>query len=200
MLPIDLLPDSLVASDVRMRASTIIDRGRLAMSRAPGWLGDLHDELAQIRSTGIGIVLALVEDTDIPLFGIAKSADDYVAAVAEAGLVLLRHPIPDHGVPTSLPDFVATITRLNDRLRAGESVLMHCAAGIGPTGLAAACSLVALGAVLDEAVTIVRATNPFSNRDRRSAPVRRGVRACRAVPSPTLTRESAQRWGGPLAP
>lgn len=161
MLPIDLLPDSLVASDLLARASTIIGRGRLAMSRAPGWLGGLHDELLQIRSEGIGTVLALVEDQDFPFFGIAMSADDYVAAVAEAGLVLLRHPIPDHGVPTSLPAFVATITGLNDRLRAGESILVHCAAGIGRTGLAAACSLVALGAGVEEAVAIVRATNAF---------------------------------------
>jgi protein-tyrosine phosphatase len=161
MLPIDLLPDSLVASDLRVRASAIIERGRLGMSRAPGWLGDLHEELAEIRLGGIGNVLALVEDKDIPLFGIASSADDYVAAVAKAGLVLYRHPIPDHGVPMSLPDFVATIAELNARLRAGESTLVHCAAGIGRTGLAAACSLVALGAGLDEAVAIVRATNPF---------------------------------------
>ncbi len=161
MLPIDLLPDSLVASDLRARAASFIGQGRLAMSRAPGWLGDLHEELAQIRSDGIGSVLALVEDKDIPFFGIAESVDDYVAAVAEAGLVLLRHPIPDHGVPTSVPNFVATIAGLNDRLRAGESILVHCAAGIGRTGLAAACSLVALGAGFDEAVAMVRATHAF---------------------------------------
>jgi protein-tyrosine phosphatase len=161
MLPIDVLPDCLVASDLRERAASLIDRGRLAMSRAPGWLGDLHEELAQIRSSGIGSVLSLVEDADIPLFRIAESADHYVAAVAEAGLVLHRHPVPDHQAPTSLPDFVTTIVRLNDRLRAGESILAHCVAGIGRTGLTAACSLVALGAGVDEAVAIVRATNQF---------------------------------------
>jgi protein-tyrosine phosphatase len=161
MLPIDFLPDSLVADGVRARASALIGRGRLAMARAPGWLGDLHGELAQICAVGIGSVLALVEDKDISFFGIAESADGYVAAVAGAGLVLLRYPIPDHGVPASLADFVVAITSLNDRLRAGESVLVHCAAGIGRTGLVAACSLVALGARVDEAVAIVRATNPF---------------------------------------
>jgi protein-tyrosine phosphatase len=161
MLPIDVLPDALFASDLRARAASLIDRGRLAMSRAPGWLGDLHEELAQIRSVGIGSVLALVEDKDIPFFRIAESADHYIAAVGEAGLVLHRHPVPDHQVPTSLPDFVTTIVRLNNRLRAGESILVHCLAGIGRTGLTTACSLVALGAEVDEAVAIVRATNEF---------------------------------------
>jgi hypothetical protein len=161
MLPIDVLPDCLVASDLRERAASLIGRGRLAMSRAPGWTGDLHQELAQIRSEGIRSVLALIEDDDIRFWGMAKCADDYVAVVAEEGLALHRHPIPDHGVPASLPDFVATIAGLNDRLRGGESILVHCVAGIGRTGLATACSLVALGAELDEAVAIVRATNAF---------------------------------------
>jgi protein-tyrosine phosphatase len=44
-----------------------------------------------------------------------------------------------------------------DDLRAGESVLLHCAAGIGRTGTAAACVLKSLGLTRDEALERVRA-------------------------------------------
>ena len=41
-------------------------------------------------------------------------------------------------------------------LRAGESVLLHCAAGLGRTGTAAACVLKALGLETREALQRVR--------------------------------------------
>ena len=49
-----------------------------------------------------------------------------------------------------------------DTVRAGGVVLVHCAAGIGRTGTAAACVLKALGLEADEALARVRSagSNP----------------------------------------
>jgi len=71
----------------------------------------------------------------------------------------LWHPIPD----LHAPSFDATVTLVDDlvgRLRAGASLLVHCAAGIGRTGTIATCVLVALGVSADEATRTVAEARP----------------------------------------
>ena len=52
--------------------------------------------------------------------------------------------------------FHAAIGQVVDALRGGESVLLHCAAGIGRTGTAAACVLKHLGLPTAQALQRVR--------------------------------------------
>jgi protein-tyrosine phosphatase len=60
------------------------------------------------------------------------------------------------GLPQDVPAFRAGIAQAAAALAAGESVMIHCAAGIGRTGSAAACVLKQLGLSADEAVERVR--------------------------------------------
>lgn len=63
-------------------------------------------------------------------------------------------PIPDLGaepVERTLPFVDDLVTRL----RAGERLLVHCAAGIGRAGTTAVCILIRLGVQLDEALKTV---------------------------------------------
>jgi protein-tyrosine phosphatase len=71
-------------------------------------------------------------------------------------------PVPNYGVPPDAKGFREAIERVAQRLRRGESVLMHCAAGMGRTGSAAACVLKALGLPSNEALDRIRAagSNP----------------------------------------
>jgi protein-tyrosine phosphatase len=48
------------------------------------------------------------------------------------------------------------------RLRAGEGVLMHCAAGQGRAGTMAVAVLMLLGLPMDEAVLVVRSHRTFA--------------------------------------
>lgn len=64
-------------------------------------------------------------------------------------------PIQDLGavrVGATLP----FVDGLAARLRAGERLLVHCAAGIGRAGTTAVCILIRLGVPLDEALSTVR--------------------------------------------
>ncbi|MDP9148889.1 MAG: tyrosine-protein phosphatase [Myxococcota bacterium] len=163
-LPITFLPDDLPfagpTAPLRARADALLGRGRIAMSQAPGMDGDLGEELAEASRRGVTHVLSLVEDLDLSFFHVAPEVPPYMAAFETAGLTLTRHPIPDRCVPGSMTAFISTIDALLVHVRAGQSILVHCIGGIGRTGLTVACALVALGARAEEAVAMVRATNP----------------------------------------
>ena len=59
------------------------------------------------------------------------------------------------GNPT-IPVTLATEKATNVFLRAGDAVMLHCAAGMGRTGAAAACVLKQLGLPEDEALQRIR--------------------------------------------
>ena len=54
------------------------------------------------------------------------------------------------------------VDELVDRLRRGERLLVHCAAGLGRAGTTAVCILLRLGVPLDEAAGIVAAARPMA--------------------------------------
>jgi len=64
-------------------------------------------------------------------------------------------PVRDLGA-SSVNETLPFIDGLVTRLRAGEALLVHCAAGLGRAGTTAVCVLVRLGLPLDEALSTVR--------------------------------------------
>jgi protein-tyrosine phosphatase len=108
---------------------------------------------AQARQAKLAQVVCLTPRSEI-----AQLSPHYEAAVA-AGTTPFRWlhlPIGNFGVPADAAGFRREVRQLADALRAGDAVLLHCAAGIGRTGTAAACVLKALGLPGDEALTRVR--------------------------------------------
>jgi protein-tyrosine phosphatase len=68
----------------------------------------------------------------------------------------LHLPVPNFGVPPDPGSFRGGVEEIAQALRNGDAVMMHCAAGLGRTGSAAACVLKALGLPTQEAVERVR--------------------------------------------
>ena len=70
----------------------------------------------------------------------------------------------DFGVSDDALSFQRQVRALAQRLQEGESLLLHCAWGIGRTGTVAACLLKALGLDTASALAQVRAagSNPES--------------------------------------
>ena len=68
------------------------------------------------------------------------------------------HDLGAESVDVTLP----FVDGLADRLRSGERLLVHCAAGLGRAGTTAVCILVRLGVPVDEAAGIVAAARPMA--------------------------------------
>ena len=138
--------------------------GRLGLTFLPGKHGvstrypgrvyrrHLDEDLAFLRAAGVGRLVLLVEDGELQRWG----DPDIVVRGVGAGVLVLRHPMPDGHPPASRAEMEAILTEIHDGRRAGN-VAVACMGGVGRSGTVAACALVQTGVPPDEAIAAVRA-------------------------------------------
>ncbi|MBK0394237.1 protein-tyrosine phosphatase family protein [Ramlibacter algicola] len=127
--------------------------GRLWLASMPGRFEPWSTFLAEASRLRIDEVVCLT-----PRDEIATLSPRYHAAVATGELPFRwrQVPVPNFGVPPDREAFRQEVRQVASSLAAGESVLLHCAAGMGRTGSAAVCVLKALGLGTDDALQRVR--------------------------------------------
>jgi protein-tyrosine phosphatase len=128
--------------------------GRLGITLLPGRRDhgrQLDRDLGAIGAEGITDVLALLTSDELAAFGVPDLFDRYAAA----GLAVRHLPIVDQRT-SSLAEMRQTVAWMRPVLAAGGRLLLHCVGGLGRSGLAAACLLVAAGRTADEALAEVR--------------------------------------------
>lgn len=142
--------------------------GKLLLSHCPGrssvdstgkqWSRCLEDDIRVIKEMGISAVISLLGNAELLHHG----AQDLSQALRDYDIDWYQFPIKDFSIPEplvlekvreSLPEILA-------RLSNDESVLIHCAAGFGRTGMFSASLLVAMGVDPGSAITAVRAARP----------------------------------------
>ena len=142
--------------------------GTLGLVHCPGrnqvdalgrhWRRNLDDDVAAIATWHPSAVLTLLEAQEFFRLGVPKLA----RALQAAGLEWHHLPIPDLGTPG--PDFFHAWARTRKcvlgSLRGGERVVVHCAGGLGRTGMLAARLLAELGVSPADAIRRVRAARP----------------------------------------
>ena len=106
----------------------------------------------QCKSLGITTIVSLLGHEEAVHLGLANEA-----AVCKANcLTFMHHPIEDFGLP-EIAEFRDLVTGLARQLEAGNTIALHCRAGIGRTGTTASCILQVLGKSAAAAIEIVSA-------------------------------------------
>jgi protein-tyrosine phosphatase len=127
--------------------------GALWLSSMPGRFDAWSEFQREATASGLKMVVCLT-----PRDEVRELSPVYHAAIARGGTPYewVHLPVPNFGVPQHRDEFRRGIARIAKALRAGEPVMMHCAAGLGRTGSAAACVLKALGLSTSEALQRVQ--------------------------------------------
>ena len=132
--------------------------GSLWLAAMPGRFGTWAEFTAQSRLARLALVLCLT-----PREEIALAAPEYHRAIVEGTLPFrwLNAPMRNYGLPEDMAAFHDAIGQVVAALRGDQSVLLHCAAGIGRTGTAAVCVLKQLG--LSDELALERVRQAGSN-------------------------------------
>lgn len=124
------------------------------------WLGSMPGRFEawtafqnHARAQGLSLVVCLTPRSEM-----AELSPAYHQAVGQGDLPFrwLNLPMRNFGLPEDVPHFRREVQEIARALRRGDSVMLHCAAGIGRTGSTAACVLKALGLATPEALQRVR--------------------------------------------
>ena len=129
-----------------------LTRGNLYLSSMPGRFESLEICFQEVAEAKIGHILCLVSDHEI-----AEKSPDYLAAIRrdEIPARLWRYDVPDYGLPENHDDLDQLLDLIRDRLDGGESVVIHCAAGHGRTGMVSIRLLTRMGMPLEQAIETI---------------------------------------------
>jgi protein-tyrosine phosphatase len=116
--------------------------GRLLLHSMPGRYEALERVWLQVRDDGVNVIVCLAERDEVH-----EKSYEYGQALETATVpcVVLPFEVPDRGAPADRDGFWALASAVAQRLRSGETVLVHCAGGVGRTAMLAICVLLALG-------------------------------------------------------
>ena len=101
----------------------------------------LDTELLRLKNSGIQTLVSLLEHWEAGILGLANEGP----AAVHIGLNFLSYSFPHAHLPVDTDSFLHFVAGLVDRLRAGESVGVHCHGSIGRSAIVSACTLIHLG-------------------------------------------------------
>ena len=185
--------------------------GRLGLTFAPGkhqtsassgavWRRDLDEDLARLKTFhGVDRLICLLGDRELKRLAIGA----YHERAAAHGLGVTQHPIQDGGTPDDRDALEALITSIVAFLKAGKTVVIHCAGGLGRAGTVGGCVLRALGLEAEATLQTLRwargTSCPENDTQRRFiAEFRRPPKRARADAKTTEDRIEGAVLGGAI--
>jgi protein-tyrosine phosphatase len=132
--------------------------GDIALARMPGSCSLLEDDVAAILTLGPSRVLTLTPLDEMQ----ARGAGPLPDLLESHAIAWLHFPVVDYGTP--LPEQEQAWRELSDALHkaldARETILIHCLAGLGRTGMITLRLLVERGKAPADALARIRTVRP----------------------------------------
>lgn len=108
----------------------------------------LGDDLQGLRSSGVDLLVSLLEPDEASHLGLAGEQEQ----CGMHGLEYHSFPVRDFGVPPPAPHSLACIEYLAKRLDRSDTIVIHCHGGIGRSSIVAAAVLVLRGVEWEKAL------------------------------------------------
>jgi protein-tyrosine phosphatase len=137
-----------------------VGQGQLALCRMPGAVTPLAADVRALADLGATCVLTLTPQAELQKAGSA----DLAAVLAAQGMDWLHLPIDDFGTPSPAQqaDWDALSRMVQARIDKGETIAIHCRAGLGRTGMIALRLMAQHGELPETALARLRASRPGS--------------------------------------
>jgi protein-tyrosine phosphatase len=135
--------------------------GRMAIAARPRADDWLEAEIAEWKASGLNVVVSLLEAEEVSELGLRREAE----LCRAAGIDFVSFPIPDRGVPNSRRHALQIANSIAQSVSGGQSIAIHCRAGIGRSSMVAACALVRLGVEAADAFILIREARGLSVPD-----------------------------------
>jgi protein-tyrosine phosphatase len=136
-------------------------QGRLAIMPRPRSGDWLEDELTAWAQAGIQVVVSLLTSAEARELGL----QDEETLCARIGLHFVSHPIPDRQTPPLSGPSVDLIHDIDNWLKQGQAVAIHCRMGIGRSAMLAACVMGINGIAVKNAFEIIARVRGLSVPD-----------------------------------
>ncbi|HHC73476.1 MAG TPA: hypothetical protein ENK78_00180 [Thiothrix sp.] len=141
---IDWLPPTLLSA-----------QGRLGLTHMPGSQAARDSDLAALYSLGVDALICLQQPREFQQINPPETLAEREAAVKAHQIQFVHEAITDFSPPT-VEQAQRIVAQLKGLLDEGQTVVVHCFAGLGRAGTIAACVLVAYGHRASDAVKFVR--------------------------------------------
>ena len=105
---------------------------------------NLSQTLSALHDKGVTTIVSMLPQSEAEDLGVSNAP----AICASLGIAFRTFPIPDFGLPETT-SFQGLVTDLLTQLQRGESIAVHCRAGIGRTGMTVAAVLITAGRSAD---------------------------------------------------
>ncbi len=122
--------------------------GRLAIVLRPRGEDTLNDDMRAFQTAGIDTVVSLLQPDEADHLGLKHEE----RAANDEGMEFVGYPVMDLGVPGARNEFIAVLRSLEERLKLGKNVGVHCRMSIGRAGITSTALLVLGGLRAEEAM------------------------------------------------
>jgi len=139
--------------------------GKLLLHSMPARYESWDEFETHIVSNKVNVIVCLA-----PIAEIERKSPLYANAIKNEQLPCgkIDYPIQDFSVPADKYEFSEFVRSVANRIQEGETVLIHCAGGIGRTGTVAICVLQELGFENGEAFDLIRKAGSESETQEQS--------------------------------